>query len=206
MKFGTLRLRITEKTEIPPDHQRLIFQGTQLEDGRSLSDYNIRPESTLTLLLRLRGGTRNVLMIKYNGTEYPFPVHISEQSPMVMEFLHSCICEHFAINPSDHTLQRGSYTFDMDVFAHTYNFGDMTVIELVHAPGRVKVKPYTPPSPAEVLPTQPVPTALKRSRSARSKRRQRSQSPEVSESDLFDDTPHPEAASQLINCTCLVLS
>jgi hypothetical protein len=117
-----------------------------------------------------------------------------------MEALHGAMCEHLHLDQRDYTSQRGAFQFDLNIWVQEYNFIDGSVIELIHTP-------QPPTMTYDERRQQTVPTAIKRSRSPRSQhRRSRSKSAEVSESELFGDTPHPEAASQLINCTCLVLS
>jgi ubiquitin len=121
-----VKAKISEKEGIPPEQQRLIFGGQQLQDGKTIDDYNIGDDATLHLVLRLRGGMQLFVKTLTGKT-----VSIEVEEGESIEDVKAKISEKEGIPPEQQRLIFGGQQLQDGKTIDDYNVGDDATLHLV---------------------------------------------------------------------------
>lgn len=121
-----VKAKISEKEGIPPEQQRLIFGGQQLQDGKTLDDYDVGDDATLHLVLRLRGGMQLFVKTLTGKT-----VSVEVEEGESIEDVKAKISEKEGIPPEQQRLIFGGQQLQDGKTLDDYDVGDDATLHLV---------------------------------------------------------------------------
>lgn len=121
-----VKAKIAEKEGIPPEQQRLIFGGQQLQDSKTLDDYDVGDDATLHLVLRLRGGMQLFVKTLTGKT-----VSIEVEEGESIEDVKAKIAEKEGIPPEQQRLIFGGQQLQDSKTLDDYDVGDDATLHLV---------------------------------------------------------------------------